>query len=100
MTTRPLYPHGRASAPNWQPTSEHPGRPDYDLIAYLRAAREEGDEAMKAAEQYDPDFSVKLSTCADGADAEKLLGEWLVRRLDVLKRTQRRLREVWQSAHH
>lgn len=96
MTTRPLYPSGRLSAPIRKP-GEHAGPPDYDLIARLRTVREQGDDAMTAVEQYDPDFSVKLSACTEITSAEQMLDEWLSRRLDVLRRTQSQLRDLWQS---
>ncbi len=56
MIIRPLYTRGRASAPMTGPDGGRPCRPDYDLIAHLRPIRAEGDEAMTAVEQYDPDF--------------------------------------------
>ncbi len=55
--------------------------------------------ATTAAEQYDPVFAIKLSSCAGEAEATRLLDEWLARRMDVLKRTQARLRQVWKTAH-
>lgn len=98
MTTRPLYPRDRASAPVDDPGGKRPGYSDYDLIAQLRAVRDEGNEAMTAAEQYDPDFGIKLSSCANEAEAEQLLDEWLARRVDVLRRTRAHLRQVWKAA--
>ncbi len=95
MTGRLLYPHGRASA---LPGGTHPGKLDYDLVAHLRAVREDGDEAMIAAEEYDPNFSLKLSECTDDAAAEALLGAWLERRAAVLRRTQDELRRTWREA--
>jgi hypothetical protein len=97
MITRPLYPLGRPSAHMGHPGGKRSSRPDYDLIAQLRRIRAEGDEAMTAAEQYDPDFAIKLSSCTDEAEANQLLHQWLIRRMDVLKLTQARLRHVWQT---
>ncbi len=99
MTARSLYPRGRAGALMDTTAGDRPGRPNYDLIAQLRAVREEGDGAMMAAETYDPNFGIKLSSCGDEATADQLLNEWLVHRIDVLKRTQARLRQVWKAAH-
>lgn len=90
---------GRLSAPIHNPLGEKPGRPDYALIAHLRAIRQEGDEAMAAVERYDPDFSVKLYACLEEKAAENLLDDWFARRVDVLKRTQEHLREVWKAAN-
>ena len=101
MTTRPLYPKGRASAPPFTVGASpdgHAGRPDYDLIARLRAVRASGDEAMTAAEEYDPNFALKLSACFIEDDADRLLDTWLSRRVAVLRRTQAELRRVWQDA--
>lgn len=97
MTTRPLYPHGRASTLG--PGGTRPGKTDYDLVTHLRAIRTDGDEAMTAAEEYDPDFSLKLAACTDAAEAERLLAAWLERRVDTLTRTQAELRQAWQQAH-
>jgi hypothetical protein len=101
MTTRPLYLQGRASAPS-SGMGCHPdgraGRPDYDLIIRLRAIRALGDEAMTAAEEYDPNFALKLSACFIEDDADRLLDAWLSRRVAVLRRTQAELRRVWQDA--
>jgi hypothetical protein len=91
---RPHYAHGRASAP-----TANPRRTDYDLIAHLRNIRREGDEAMWAIEEYDPNVGIKLSSCADDAAAERLLDAWLARRVAALKKTQSRLRKVWKAAH-
>ncbi len=77
MTTRPLYPKGRASA-LWSTR-----RPDYDLIAHLRNVRASGDEAMRAAEEYDPNFGLKLSACFDKNEADRLLDDWLSHRVAV-----------------
>ena len=96
MTTRPLYPHGRASA--LPPSVTHPGKPDYDLVAHLRAIRADGDEAMTATEEYDPNFSLKLAACTEAAEAESLLTGWLQRRIEALTRTQAELRQAWQHA--
>ena len=99
MTTRLLHPHGRASAlPDGEAGREHSIKPEYDMIAHLRIARENGDEAMTAAEEYDPDFSIKLSNCVTDEAAETLLAEWLDHRLSVLKRTQEALRQAWRNA--
>lgn len=97
MATRPLYPHGRASALG--PAGTHPGKTDYDLVAHLRAIRADGDEAMTAAEEYDPNFSLKLAACTDAAEAESLLAAWLKRRVDTLTQTQGELRHAWQQVH-
>ena len=97
MTWRQLYPAGRASA-LCNPLKKAP-LPSPDLIDHLRAVRESGDRAMTAVEQYDPDFSLKLSACTDEAAAERLLEDWLARRFAVLKRTQSDLRKVWRTAH-
>ena len=97
MSTHPLYAHGRASA---LPNSERPGRPEYDLIARLRAVRQQGDESMTAAEEFDPDFSIKLSNCATDEEAETLLTSWLEHRTGVLRQTQDALRETWRHARH
>ena len=95
MTTRPLYPHRRAST---LPAGQQVGKPDYDLVAHLRTMRVNGDEAMTAVEQYDPHFSIKLSACMMADDAEALLAAWFERRVSVLLRTQEELRHAWQSA--
>ena len=95
MTHRPHYASGRASAP----ICNQSGRPDYDLIAYLRAIRKESDDAMWAVEEYDPNVGIELSSCKDEAAAERLLDAWLARRLDALKQTQSKLRQVWKAAH-
>lgn len=95
MTTHPLYPQGRASAlPS--ASGEHPAPTDYELVKRLRYVRADGDEAMTAVEEFDPDFSLKLSACGDPAAADALLADWLRHRTEVLERTQRRLRETWQ----
>jgi hypothetical protein len=90
----------RLSAPVHNPLGEKQGRPDYALIARLRAIREEGDEALAAVERYDSDFSLKLYACIEEAAAERLLDDWLGRRVDVLRRTQGHLREIWKAAYH
>lgn len=95
MTSRPLYPGGRASALTGV---SHAGRTDYDLVSHLRAIRTDGDEAMFAVERYDPDFSLKLAASSGADAAEKLLAEWLERRIAMLKRTQTELRRVWSEA--
>ena len=95
MTTHPLYEHGRTSA---LPGGDRPGRPDYDLVAHLRAVRTAGDEAMTAVEEYDPDFSLKLSNCRSLEAAEALLAEWLDRREAALRHTQAELHRVWVEA--
>ena len=95
MTGRSHYPQGRASAP----TTSQLGGPDYDLIAHLRSIRKDGDEAMWAVEEYDPNVGIELSSCTDEAAAERLLDAWLARRMDALKRTQSELRRVWKAAH-
>lgn len=99
MITHPPYPRGRAGAPVDTPGGRRPGRPNHDLIAHLRVARTEGDEAMAAAEQYQPNFGLKLSSCASEVEASQLLDEWLAHRVGVLKRTQARLRQIWETAH-
>ena len=83
MTGHPHYVRGRASAS----TNNQLVRPDYDLIAHLRSIRKDGDEAMWAVEEYDPNVGIELSSCTDEAAAERLLEAWLARRLDALKRT-------------
>lgn len=93
-----LYKKGRLSAPVAGPHGERPPHFDHALIAKLRTVRTEGQTAMTAAEQYDPDFSVKLSACVEEADADKLLEEWLAHRFAVLKQTQAHLKQVWQAA--
>jgi hypothetical protein len=98
MESRDLYPRGRLGAPVAGPHGERPVHLDHALVERLRAIRAEGDEAMTAAEQYDPDFSVKLSACTQEADAVKLLTDWLERRITVLKKTQAELKHVWQEA--
>ena len=98
MVTQPLYQRGRLSAPITGPHGERPGRADYDLIAHLRQVRTQGDDAMTAAEQHDPDFSVKLSACKDVVDANELLDAWLEHRVTVLKQVQADLRRVWEAA--
>ena len=98
MAARPLYPRGRLSVPVSGPRGERHVRLDHNLISRLREARGQGDDAMTAAEQYDPDFSVKLSACTEEADANRLLDEWLEHRLAILKRTQEHLRHLWQEA--
>jgi hypothetical protein len=92
MTMQQLYPKGRASA-LW---SAH--RTDYDLVAHLREVRASGDRAMGAAEEYDPNFGLKLSACFNEDQADRLLDEWFSHRVAVLKRTQARLRRVWEVA--
>jgi hypothetical protein len=86
----PLYRKGRASA-LWSTR-----RTDYDLVANLRGARSAGDAAMRAAEEYDPNFALKLSACFDKGQADRLLDDWLLRRVAVLKRTQLKLRQLWE----
>jgi len=98
MKTRPLYPSGRLSVPIAGPHGERHVRQDHELISRLRDARAQGAEAMVAVERYDPDFSVKLSACTEGTDADQLLDEWLERRLAVLKGTQSQLRHLWHEA--
>lgn len=98
MASRTLYPRGRLSVPVSGPHGERHVHFDHSLIAHLREARTQGDNAMTAAEQYDPDFSVKLSACTEEADANRLLDEWLEHRLAVLKRTQGHLRDLWHEA--
>ena len=95
MTTHSLYRHGRVSA---LPTGGQGGRADYQLVEKLRAIREQGDEAMTALEQYDPEFSLKLAACREPADAEALLADWLGRRTDALKRTEAELLRLWREA--
>ena len=95
MTHHRHYGHGRASAP----TDNRPGHPDNNLIAQLRNIRKQGDEAMWAAKEYDPNFGIERSSCLDDAAAERLLDTWLTSRLDALKRTQSELRRVWKAAH-
>lgn len=98
MEDENLYPRGRLGAPVAGPHGERPVHLDHVLVERLRAIRVKGDEAMTAAEQYDPDFSVKLSACTQEADAAKLLTEWLERRITVLKKTQAELKHVWHKA--
>ncbi len=103
MTTRPLYPGGRASALPHAAGTAYPGdghidHPDYDLTARLRAVRASGDEALRAIEEYDPNFGLKLSACSDKDGADRLLDDWLSSRVDVLKHTQAELRRVWEHA--
>jgi hypothetical protein len=95
MSTHPLYTNARASA---LPNSDRPGRPEYDLIARLRAVRQQGDEAMTAVEEFDPDFSIKLSNCATDEAAEKLLADWLEHRTRVLRQVQDGLQQAWRHA--
>jgi hypothetical protein len=76
----------------------HAGRPDYDLIVRLRDVRTLGDEAMTAAEEYDPNFALKLSACFIKDDVDRLLDEWLSHRVAVLTRTQAEFRRVWENA--
>ena len=71
---------------------------DYDLVRHLRSIREGGDEAMTAAEQYDPDVCLHLSACQSETEVDKVLGEWLDRRLAVLKRTSIDFKRVWTDA--
>lgn len=98
MTTQPFYTQGRASAlPPDDVGSVQSSKPEYQLIDHLRIARANGDEAMTAAEQYDPDFSIKLSNCTSDEAAEALLADWLDRRVAVLKHTQDALREAWRN---
>lgn len=98
MTTRPLYPRGRLSAPVSGPHGERHVRIDHQLIRNLRDARAAGDEALTAAERYDPDFSVKLSACTREADANELLDEWLEHRTAVLRQIQAHFRRLWDEA--
>lgn len=96
MADKPLYPSGRASAFSGGDRTD--GSIDYALIKRLRAIRASGDLALRAAEQYDPDFSIKLSNCIVPGHAEALLTEWLNKRAAVLDRTQAELRRVWTEA--
>jgi hypothetical protein len=98
MTTRPLYPRGRLSVPVSGPHGERPVHIDQNLIGQLREARAQGDEALTAAEQFDPDFSVKLSACTREDDAQHLLDEWFEHRVTVLKQTQSHFRRLWEAA--
>lgn len=84
------YKEGRASALS--------GTTNYELVERLRTLRESGDAAMWAAEEYDPNFSLKLAAALDEASADALLAEWLQRRLDVLTRTRNELRAAWHDA--
>lgn len=95
MTILQILPHGRASA---HTDIIRPGRPDYKLITSLRSVRADGDAAMAAAEEYDPDFPVKLSNCTKSEDLEALLSAWLAKRLKTLEHTQAKLRQVWLNA--
>ncbi len=97
MTPQPPRTHGRAASLGHVP-GEHPGRTDYDLVRRLRSVREGGDEAMTAAERYDPDVCLHLSACATEAEVDQALAGWLDRRLAVLKRTSGELRRVWAVA--
>ncbi len=96
MTTRPLYQHGRAASLDGGDT--HPGRPDYDLVLHLRAIRADGDEAMTAAEEYDPNFCLHLSACKDATAADAVLEQWLSRRVAALQRTKHEFKRVWADA--
>ncbi len=99
MTTRPLYPNGRASAlPSGASPGSGTGRTDYELVTRLRAIRVSGDDALRAAEEYDPNFGLKLSACSEKNDADRLLEEWLSHRVAILKRTQAEFRRVWEDA--
>jgi hypothetical protein len=98
MITRPLYPRGRLSAPVSGPHGERLVHIDRDLIGRLREARAQGDEAMTAAEKFDPDFSVKLSACTREDDAQRLLDGWFVHRVNVLKQIQSHFRRLWEAA--
>lgn len=95
MTERPLSPLARASA---LPRSSRPGRADYEMIAHLRAACANGDEAVLANERYDLDFSIKLSNCRTNDAAEGLLAKWLETRVATLQHTQVSFRQVWIEA--
>lgn len=96
MVEHPSYPQGRASAlPAFGTRAE---RQDYKLVEHLRAVRLQGDDAMTALEQYDPDFSLKLAACRETLEAEALLAEWLQRRINVLERTQAELKRAWGEA--
>lgn len=94
----PLYGRGRLSAPI--PNLSHRENQgttttNYELIEELRSIRKQGEIDLLAIENYDPDFSVKLSACALESESETLLGHWLDRRLSVLKKTQQDLRTAW-----
>lgn len=101
MAEHPSYSKGRLSAPitasvGVDGAHHDVSRPSYDLIHTLRAIRREADDAMTAVEEYDPDFSVKLSACVDQAQATLLLDEWLSRRVSMLTAAQARLRQAWE----
>jgi hypothetical protein len=53
---------------------------------------------MTAAEEYDPNFALKLSACFNEDDADRLLDQWLSHRVAVLRRTQAEFRRVWHDA--
>lgn len=97
MTCHPVYP-SRLSAPVSGPHGERPIVIDHKLISQLREARELGDNSMTAIEQWDPDFSVKLSACSKESDAQELLDKWLSLRLGVLKGVQQNLYQIWRAA--
>ncbi|GJE79071.1 hypothetical protein [Methylorubrum thiocyanatum] len=101
-TRETLYPGTRLSAKT-DPrgvavTDGHPGQPDYALIEALRAAREQGYDAITAIERYDPDFSVDLSRCRDEAEADWLLERWHARRSAVLDETRTTLKRIWADS--
>ena len=97
VTNHPTF---RLGAPVSGPHGEFPVEYAHELIAELRAIRVEGNEALAAIERFDPDLSVKLSTCTDEKDAQSLLDEWLRRRVDALEGTHKRLLEVWRHGRH
>lgn len=92
-----LYKWGRLNAPVSSPGSRLE-RVDDALIEHLRMIREQGLDAMRAADQYDPDLSVKLSNCETEEEAAKVLGEWYDYRAGFLRRTQQELRDSWAAA--
>ncbi|KAF1856455.1 hypothetical protein Lal_00045306 [Lupinus albus] len=73
-TRETLYPETRSSARltarGVSPDGAEPSTPDYPMIEALRAAREQGYDALTAAERYDPDFSIDLSRCQTAKEAD------------------------------
>lgn len=99
-TRETLYPETRLSAHLTQ-RGAMPGdeaeQPNHPLIEALRAVREQGYEAMTAAERYEPDFSIDLSRCRDAAEADALLERWRAHRTAILDDTRATLRRVWME---
>ena len=100
-TRETLYPGTRLSAKvpprDNCPDSSEPEQPNYPLIEALRAAREQGYDAITAVERYNPDFSIDLSRCHIEAEAEALLERWYARRVAVLDDTRETLRRLWRE---